>query len=138
MLEYDFDVTRAVASIVVNGVMFRYPNIRFITVHSGGAVPMLAGRMKDRIPNGSEQYLPNGLYTELRKWYYDIAHASFPWPMAALMKFMPQDHILFGTDYSPEPIESTVNELPNLGLSNEFMQNMGRRNAERLFRRFKT
>jgi len=137
MLEYDFDVTRAVASIVVNGVMFRYPNIRFITVHSGGAVPMLAGRMKDRVPNGSEQYLPNGLYTELRKWYYDIAHASFPWPMAAMMKFMPHDHILFGTDYSPEPIESTVNEIPNLGLSNEFMQNMGRKNAERLFPRFK-
>jgi predicted TIM-barrel fold metal-dependent hydrolase len=57
--------------------------------------------------------------------------------MAAMMKFMPHDHILFGTDYSPEPIESTVNELPNLGLSNEFMQNMGRKNAERLFPRFK-
>jgi hypothetical protein len=28
MVEYDFDVTRAVASIVVNGVMSRYPNIR--------------------------------------------------------------------------------------------------------------
>ena len=57
MVEFDFDVTRGVASIVVNGVMFRYPNIRWITVHSGGTVPMLAGRMKD------------GLYAELRKWY---------------------------------------------------------------------
>lgn len=139
MLEYDFDVTRAVASIVVNGVMYRYPNIRFITVHSGGTVPMLAGRMKDRYPNDVERltYIPNGLWTELRKWYYDIAHASFPFPMAALMKFMPQEHILFGTDYSPEPIESTVDELPGLGLSKEFMQMMARGNAERLFPRFK-
>src|SRR5262245_23646395 len=130
MLEYDFDIARAVASIVVNGVMFRYPKIRFVTVHSGGTVPMLAGRMKDRVPNGSEKYLPEGLYTELRKWYYDVAHATFPWPMAALRAFMPHDHILFGTDYSPEPIESTVNEIPGLGLTDEFMQNMGRRNAE--------
>jgi predicted TIM-barrel fold metal-dependent hydrolase len=53
------------------------------------------------------------------------------------MKFMPPDHILFGTDYSPEPIETTVDELPNLGLSKEFMQMMGRGNAERLFPRFK-
>ena len=137
MLEFDFDVTRAVASIVVNGVMFRHPNIRFITVHSGGAVPMLAGRMNDRIPQGAEKYLPNGLYAELRKWYYDIAHASFPWPFAAMKAFMPESQILFGTDYSPEPIESTVNELPGLKLPRAFEQMMLRGNAERLFPRFK-
>jgi predicted TIM-barrel fold metal-dependent hydrolase len=137
MLEFDFDVTRAVASIVVNGVMFRYPNIRFITVHSGGAVPMLAGRMKDRIPVGAERYLPNGLYAELRKWYFDVAHATFPWPFAAMRAFMPESQILFGTDYSPEPIESTVNELPGLKLSRAFEQSMLRGNAERLFPRFK-
>jgi predicted TIM-barrel fold metal-dependent hydrolase len=137
MLEFDFDVTRAVASIVVNGVMFRHPNIRFITVHSGGAVPMLAGRMNDRIPQGAEKYLPNGLYAELRKWYYDIAHASFPWPFAAMKAFMPESQILFGTDYSLEPIESTVNELPGLKLPRAFEQMMLRGNAERLFPRFK-
>ena len=53
------------------------------------------------------------------------------------MKFMPHDHIFFGTDYSAEPIESTVNEIPNLGLTDEFMQNMGRRNAEKLFPKLK-
>jgi predicted TIM-barrel fold metal-dependent hydrolase len=98
---------------------------------------MLAGRMKDRVPAGAQQYLPNGLYAELRKWYYDIAHASFPWPMAAMRAFMPETQILFGTDYSPEPIESTVNELPGLSLPKEFEQMMLRGNAERLFPRFK-
>ncbi len=87
MLEYDFDVTRGVVTLIVNGVMFRYPNIRFITVHSGGTVPTLAGRMNDRIPRGAEQYLPNGLCAELRKWYYDIAHASFPRPYGAMKAF---------------------------------------------------
>ena len=137
MLEFDFDVTRAVASIVLNGVMFRYPNIRFITVHSGGTVPMLAGRMNDRIPAGAQKYLPNGLYAELRKWYYDIAHASFPWPFAAMKAFMPESQILFGTDYSPEPIESTVDYLPQLKLSPAFERMLLRENAERLFPRFK-
>ena len=137
MLEFDFDITRAVASIVVNGVMFRYPNIKFVTVHSGGAVPMLVGRMKDRVPAGSEKYLSNGLYAEVRKWYFDIAHASFPWPFAAARAFMPPDHLMFGTDYSPEPIESTVNELPGLKLPEDFYQALGRTNAEKLFPRFK-
>ena len=137
MVEFDFDVTRGVVSIVVNGVMARYPNIRFITVHSGGTVPMLAGRMNDRIPPDAKQYLPNGIYPELRKWYYDIAHASFPWPYAAMKAFMPESQILFGTDYAPEPIESTVNELPGLKLEPKFEQMMLRGNAERLFPRFR-
>lgn len=137
MVEYDFDVTRGVVSIVVNGVMFRYPNIRFITVHSGGTVPMLAGRMNDRVPRGAEQYLPNGLYAELRKWYFDVAHATFPWPYAAMKAFMPESQILFGTDYAPEPIESTVDQLPGLKLSRAFEEMMLRGNAERLFPRFK-
>jgi predicted TIM-barrel fold metal-dependent hydrolase len=137
MVEYDFDVTRGVVSLVVNGVMFRYPNIRFMTVHSGGTVPMLAGRMNDRIPRGAEQYLPNGLYAELRKWYYDIAHATFPWPYAAMKAFMPESQILFGTDYAPEPIESTVDQLPALKLPRAFEQMLLRGNAERLFPRFK-
>jgi predicted TIM-barrel fold metal-dependent hydrolase len=137
MLEYDFDVTRAVASIVTNGVMFRNPNIRFITVHSGGTVPMLAGRMKDRVPQGSEKYLPNGLYAELRKWYFDIAHASFPWPMAAMRAFMPDSQVLFGTDYPAQSMETTVNELPGLHLAPRFERMMYRENAERLFPRFK-
>ena len=137
VLEFDFDVTRAVTSIVFNGVMFRHPDIRFITVHSGGAVPMLAGRIKDRVPPESVKYLPNGLYAELRKWYYDIAHASFPFPMAAMRALMPDSQILFGTDYAPEPMESTVNELPGLKLTKEFEQRLLRGNAERLFPRFK-
>jgi predicted TIM-barrel fold metal-dependent hydrolase len=137
MLEFDFDVGRGVASIVFNGVMFRYPHIRFITVHSGGTVPMLAGRMNDRIPAGAQKYLPNGLYAELRKWYYDIAHASFPWPFAAMKAFMPESQILFGTDYSPEPIESTVDYLPELKLTPQFEQMLLRGNAELLFPRFK-
>jgi 6-methylsalicylate decarboxylase len=137
MVEYDFDVARGVASIVVNGVMFRYPNLKFITVHSGGTVPMLAGRMKDRVPRDAEKYLPNGLYAELRKWYYDVAHATYQWPFAAMKAFMPESQILFGTDYAPEPIESTVNPLPELKLSKGFEQMMLRGNAERLFPRFK-
>ena len=138
MLEYDFDVARAVASIVVNGVMFKYPNLKFITVHSGGTVPMLAGRMKDRVPRDAEKYLPNGLYAELRKWYFDVAHATYPWPYAAMKAFMPESQVLFGTDYAPEPIESTVDQLPGLKLPKQFEQMMLRGNAERLFPRFKT
>jgi len=139
MNEFDFDITRACTSILANGVLHKYPNIKIIIPHSGGTMPVLAGRIKDRYPADAKhaEYIPNGVWPELKKFYFDIAHASYAMPLAALLKFAPPDQILFGTDFSPEPIESTVNELPKSGLSPQLMKAIERGNAERLFPRFK-
>jgi 6-methylsalicylate decarboxylase len=133
------DITRACTSILANGVLHKYPNVKIIIPHSGGTMPMIAGRIKDRYPHDPkhDEYIPNGVIAELQKFYIDIAHASFPYPMAAMMKFALPDHILFGTDYPFEPIESTVNELPGLGISAKVMQAIERENAEKLLPRFK-
>jgi predicted TIM-barrel fold metal-dependent hydrolase len=140
MNEYDFDITRACTSILVNGVLHNYPDVKIIIPHSGGTMPMIAGRIKDRyaiVKNKRDEYIPNGVIAELQKFYIDIAHASFPYPMAALMKFALPDHIMFGTDFSPEPMESTVNEIPKLGIPAKTWEAIDRKNAERLFPRFK-
>jgi len=139
MNEFDFDITRACTSILANGVLHKYPDVRIIIPHSGGTMPVLAGRIKDRYPSDAKhtEYIPNGVWAELKKFYFDIAHASYAMPLAALLKFAPESNILFGTDFSPEPIESTVNELPTSGLSPSLMRAIERGNAERLFPRFK-
>jgi predicted TIM-barrel fold metal-dependent hydrolase len=139
MNEYDFDVTRAVTSLLSNGVLHRYPEVRFIIAHSGGTLPVLAGRIKDRYPTDPKhaEYIPNGVWPELKKLYFECAHATYPMPLAALTKFVPTSQILFGTDFSPEPIETTVNELPGAGFSSATLQAIERGNAERLFPRFK-
>ncbi len=137
MNEIDFETTRAVTSFLTNGVLFRYPDLKLITAHSGGTLPVLAGRMKDRYPADKNQYIPNGLLAEIKKLYYDCAHATYKMPWAALTSLVPPTQYLFGTDYSPEPIETTVNEIPNLGLSRDVLEMLERKNAERLFPRFK-
>jgi predicted TIM-barrel fold metal-dependent hydrolase len=139
MNEFDFDITRACTSILANGVLHKYPEVRIIIPHSGGTMPVLAGRIKDRYPSDAKhaEYIPNGVWAELKKFYFDIAHASYAMPLAALLKFAPESNILFGTDFSPEPIESTVNELPTSGLAPALMRAIERGNAERLFPRFK-
>jgi hypothetical protein len=58
-------------------------------------------------------------------------------PPVALLKFAQPKHILSGTDFSPEPIESTVDPLPASGLRPDVMRAIERGNAERLFPRFK-
>jgi len=139
MNEFDFDITRGCTSILANGVLHKYPNVKIIIPHSGGTMPMIAGRIKDRYPHDPkhEEYIPNGVIAELQKFYIDIAHASFPYPMAAMMKFALPDHIMFGTDYPFEPIESTADQIPGLGISPKVWRAIERENAEKLFPRFK-
>jgi predicted TIM-barrel fold metal-dependent hydrolase len=137
MLEYDFDVTRAAASLLVHGILEKYPEIKFILPHSGGTVPMLIGRMKDRVAASKRPELKPMVYDLFRKQYYEIGHAAFPFPFAALSKLVPNSQIVFGTDYPAEPITSTTDEIPKLGLSKEQLDAIYRNNALRLFPRMK-
>ena len=93
--------------------------------------------MKDRYPADKVQYIPNGLWAEFKKLYYDCAHATYKMPWAALTALVPPSQYLFGTDYALEPIESTVNEIPNLKIPRDVLEMMERKNAERLLPRFK-
>ena len=152
VVEYDFDTTRAITSLLFNGVLSSCPDMKVIVNHSGAAVPTLAGRIKDRVPGaatanfgnkrpdnheGRNAKIPNGTFYELKKLYYECAHATYPMPMAALMSFVEPSQLLFGTDYPAEPMESTFDNLPGK-LSPDVLRAQARGNAERLFPRLKS
>jgi predicted TIM-barrel fold metal-dependent hydrolase len=136
VVEYDFDVTRGMSSVLWNGVLSKFPDIRFIIVHSGGTLPVLAGRIQDRVPRDRPDLYPTGALELLKKQYYECAHATFPWAISALMKFTSTANIMFGTDYPQEPIETTTKHMPENGLSQEILHAINRGNAERVFPRF--
>jgi predicted TIM-barrel fold metal-dependent hydrolase len=149
-IEFDFDTTRAITSLLFNGVLSKFPDVRIIVNHSGAAVPVLAGRIKDRVPGassnpdgkfnateGKTDKIPNGTFYELRKLYYECAHAAYPAPLAALQAFAPMSQCLYGTDFPIEPMESTANLLHSAKLSSDVRLAMDRGNAERLWPRFK-
>jgi 6-methylsalicylate decarboxylase len=149
VVEFDFDTTRTIVSLLYNGVLSRCPNIKWIVNHSGAAVPALAGRIKDRVPGamsfsngkfnrteGKNDKIPNGVFYELKRLYYECAHATYPMPMAALRAFAPPTQFLFGTDFPIEPTESTVQNFPGLRLPADIQHALDRANAERLWPRF--
>ncbi|MEQ1946093.1 MAG: amidohydrolase family protein [Bryobacteraceae bacterium] len=138
MLEFDFDVTRAAASLLIHGTLERNPDIKFILPHSGGAVPMLIGRMKDRVAASKRPELKPMVYDLFRKQYYEIGHAAFPFPFAAVSKLVPNSQLLFGTDFPAEPITSTTDEIPGLNLTKQQLDAIYRDNALRLFPRLKS
>ena len=135
--EYDFDTTRTVESLLINGTLARFPDVRIIFCHSGGTLPVMAGRINDRFPKDRPELAPKGVLYEVKKLYYEVAHATYPAPLSALMKLAPTSQILFGTDYPPEPMETTINPLAQAGLSAQTLQAINRGNAERLFPRLK-
>jgi 6-methylsalicylate decarboxylase len=137
VLEYDFDTTRAIVSLLASGTLSKYPDIRYIVNHSGADVPVMAGRIQDRLSKESLAKIPNGVLHELRKLYYEVAHATYSWPMAALTRFVPTTQILFGSDYPFEAVETTVEHIPDAGLTPAAWRAINRTNAEALFPRLK-
>jgi predicted TIM-barrel fold metal-dependent hydrolase len=138
-LEFLFDTTRAITSLLVNGTFSRFPDIRFIFCHAGGAMPVLAARTAAFVQRHKEiaDRVPNGANFELKKLYYDVANSTNPSSMAALMNVVATSQMLFGSDFPYVPAAVTANGLDHFGLSSADLQAINRENATRLFPRLK-
>jgi predicted TIM-barrel fold metal-dependent hydrolase len=137
VIEYPFDTTRAIVSLLVSGTLARLTNIRWVFSHGGGATPMLAGRITDLL--GQRQtfaaQMPHGVMYELEKLYYDTASAAFPSSMAALLSVVPSRQILFGTDYPFLKPATAIDGLAQNKLSVSDLEAIEHLNAKRLLPR---
>jgi len=138
-IEYPFETTRTIASILVNGTVHANPDIRWIFSHGGGATPMMAGRMAETLehhPN-AKKFMPDGVLAELRKLYYDTASADTAPSMAALRLMAPLSQILFGTDYPFVSVAGGIKHLGQDGLSDADRAAIDRTNALALLPRLR-
>lgn len=95
-----FDTTVAAAHLVFSGVAERYPNIKWVLGHLGGAIPYLA----ERLDRGHRAFVecranisrPPSEY--LKTWYYDTVNFN-PRAIEYAVEFCGADHILAGSDY---------------------------------------
>ena len=138
VVEYDFDIARAVVSYLKSDSFRRYSNIRFIFPHSGGTLPVLANRVSETLPEKRSEKDSAEIMDELKGVYFDVAHASYPAPLAAITKIIPISQILFGSDYPIYNPPVTEGPLDRYGFSASDLQAINRGNAERLFPRLKT
>jgi predicted TIM-barrel fold metal-dependent hydrolase len=114
-IEYGTDTTRAIAEMMISGASSRYKDVRIIFSHAGGTMPFLEGRFIHLLER-YKKIAPDGFLAEARRFYYDVAQAAFPAPMAALLKVIPVSHVLFGTDYPYFGVTETVESLRACGV----------------------
>jgi predicted TIM-barrel fold metal-dependent hydrolase len=102
--DFLLDTTRAAYLLVRNGIVARYPNIRFVLSHAGGFVPYAAHRMAMAMTADTGRS-PRDILTDLRGFYFDTALSASPSALPSLLAFAQPDHIVFGSDwpFAPNP-----------------------------------
>jgi predicted TIM-barrel fold metal-dependent hydrolase len=133
-IEFPFDTTRAITSLLFGGTFHRCPNIRWIFSHGGGALPMLASRLAGLAKNRPElnARVPNGVMHELSKLYVDVVGVTTPGALRAVLDIVPMSHLLFGSDFPFWDPDITIKGLAGLKLSAADLQAIERENALKL------
>ncbi|HXB22880.1 MAG TPA: amidohydrolase family protein [Candidatus Solibacter sp.] len=108
------DTTLATAGLVFSGVAERFPRIRWVLGHLGGAIPYLAERL-DRGYHAFSECRPNisqppSVY--LKRFYYDTVNFD-PRAIELAIAFAGVDRILAGSDY-PHQIGSIEKMLESI------------------------
>src|SRR5262245_54623913 len=136
-LDFPFDTTKAVTSLLFGGTFSRCRNIRFIFSHAGGTIPFLAERIaRLEVRPEFRASVPDGVMFELKRLFFDTALSANELAFSALLKLVAPDQVLFGSDYpfAPETtMTATVKGLSELGLPADVLLAIERTNALRMF-----
>ena len=141
LVEFPTDTTRAVANLIFSGALEKFPNIKFILAHNGGALPYLSWRISlaPLIDKRFQSFTQAGILKAIRGFYYETAQAAGPGPLAALAEVADPDRVLLGTDWPYCP--PTVTQVGDASLSSHTVkaitpEKVFRGNALKLFPRF--
>jgi 6-methylsalicylate decarboxylase len=144
-VEYPFETTRVAANLIYNGIMARYPRIKWILAHAGGALPYLSVRLRlmEESDKGVPPFIarvPEGVGPHIKEFYFDVAIAGGAAPMAALMEAADPSHVLYGSDWPYLERDFVRDQLANIVGLPQFagarLEPLEWRNAAQLFGRF--
>jgi predicted TIM-barrel fold metal-dependent hydrolase len=101
------DTTRAAIQLVVNGVLDRYPRIRWILAHGGGYLPYQAARL---VLGRSLGYGAEAVAVEraLHRFHVDTAGPMSPYSTPTLLSTIGAERILYGSDYNAVPADAVL------------------------------
>jgi predicted TIM-barrel fold metal-dependent hydrolase len=118
LIEFPVDTARTIASLLWSGTLSASPNVRFVFSHGGGVLPMVMERVVAMgfVDRSLLAKVPEGAGAALARIFVDTASVTGAPAMAALMKWLPQGHILYGTDFPWGTLANSRAALARLGL----------------------
>jgi aminocarboxymuconate-semialdehyde decarboxylase len=132
------DTTLAAAHLVFAGVAERFPRIKWVLSHLGGAVPYMAERFDRGFHNFAEcrRNIGRPPSEYLRTWYYDTVNFD-PRALRLAIDFAGADHILAGSDYPHQigSIPSMLSSIRGLDIPDTAKAGILGGNAARLYAR---
>lgn len=134
LIEFPVDTGRTIASLLWSGTLSAFPGIRFIFSHGGGIWPTVAERViaMGFVDRALLAKVPEGAPVALSKVYVDTASVTGPAAMAALQAWLPEGHILYGTDFPWGTLAASRTALGRLGLTPDKLGAIESGNAARL------
>src|SRR5581483_2393006 len=137
--QYTFDTTLGTGSLLLSGVLDRFPQLTIVLAHGGGAFPYLAGRFDimharvDRAAQADVAQKPPSAYAPMMA-YDTIVHA--PKALRFLADVVGMDRLVLGTDYSFTPADlQPLDGLRAAGLGAADIRRIADENPRRLFSR---
>jgi len=134
LLGNPFDTAVAAAQLIFGGVLDRFPRLRIVLPHAGGAFPYLVGRLQHGWRVREEcRHLEAGPLDYLRRFHYDtISHSDDA--LAYLIGLVGADRVMIGSDFCfdmgvARPVDA-VTRLPGLSAEDRALILEG--NARRL------
>jgi aminocarboxymuconate-semialdehyde decarboxylase len=108
-----FDTTLAITRMIFDGFFDRYPNLKIIASHAGGALPYLAGRFRkgDEVEIPQRRRMQRKPIDYLRHIHYDCITYS-PESLAFLISIVGDEQVMFGTDW-PHQVHDTSGAFAN-------------------------
>jgi aminocarboxymuconate-semialdehyde decarboxylase len=131
------DTTLAAANLVFAGIPEKYPNIKWVLSHLGGAIPYLS----ERLDRGWEAFpdcraaIPRKPSDYLRQFYYDTVNFD-PIAVRLAVDYAGADHILAGSDYPHQigSIPKMKSSLAALRVSEDERKKILGGNAKKLYK----
>ncbi|MEY2753677.1 MAG: hypothetical protein RJB65_35 [Actinomycetota bacterium] len=129
-----FDTTLAIARMILDGFLDRYPNLKIIASHGGAALPMLVGRFDKgyEISTLEDQVISAPPSEYLRRVFYDCITYDEN-ALRYLISVVGESQVLFGSDY-PHIVGDMAGMLRNVdALDASASAAIRAGNAERIF-----